>query len=419
MSKQAEKALLPTLRFPEFRDAGDWVEKRLGEVLKYEQPTKYLVDTSEYSAKFTTPVLTAGKTLILGYTNETIGIYNNLPVIIFDDFTTVYKFVNFPFKVKSSAMKMLTVVNDADDIRFIHSAMFHVKFQVGVHKRYWIAEYQKEKILSPRPPEQQKIADCLSSLDELITTQAQKLDALKTHKKGLMQQFFPGEGKTLPTLRFPEFRDAGDWETHRFSEVYSFYPTNSFSRDKLNYSAGLVKNIHYGDIHTKFSTLFDIRNETVPFVNLSQSIENIKSDSFCVEGDIILTDASEDLNDVGKSIEIVDLNNENLLSGLHTILARQVKEKLVTGFGGYLFKSMGIRARIQREAQGAKVFGILKERLGNVEIYFPEYKIEQQKIANCLSSLDELISAQAQKIAALKTHKKGLIQQLFPQPTSQ
>ena len=224
------------------------------------------------------------------------------------------------------------------------------------------------------------------------------------------------KGELRPKMRFPEFLDASDWENEPLGQVYSFIVTNSLSRDKLNYENGTVKNIHYGDIHTKFSTLFDIdiENEIVPFINPSEPLENIKLESYCIEGDMIFADASEDLEDVGKSIELVHLNNEKLLSGLHTLLARQKKEKLIFGFGGYLFKSSRIRTQIRKEAQGAKGFGISAGRLSKIDICFPSDKKEQQKIADCLSSIDEMITAHSQKLDTLKNHKKGLLQQLFP-----
>lgn len=222
------------------------------------------------------------------------------------------------------------------------------------------------------------------------------------------------KNKIVPILRFAAFNNDGEWNLEPFSEVYSFKPTNSFSRDDLNYDIGTIKNIHYGDIHTKFSTLFDIEGARVPFINPSLAIDNINLESYCIEGDIVLADASEDLKDVGKSIEIVNLNNERLLSGMHTILARQKESKLIIGFGGHLFTSDGIRFQIQRESQGTKVLGISGSRLRNIKIYYPKNKIEQQKIADCLSSLDDLITAENQRLEALKVHKKGLMQQLFP-----
>lgn len=219
----------------------------------------------------------------------------------------------------------------------------------------------------------------------------------------------------IPELRFPEFVEEGEWIMTSFSKLYSFKITNSFSRDKLNYDKGTVKNIHYGDIHTKFSTLFDITKEIVPYLNSDVSIDGIDEDNYCAKGDMVFADASEDLDDIGKSIEIINLNNERLLAGLHTFLARQIEPKLVVGFGGYLFKSNSIRTQIKRESQGAKVLGISKGRISDIKIYYPENKLEQQKIAACLTSLDDLIAAHRQKLELLQDHKKGLLQNLFPQ----
>ena len=196
--------------------------------------------------------------------------------------------------------------------------------------------------------------------------------------------------------------------------LYSFMRNNTLSRDKLNYESGGAKNIHYGDIHTKFSALFDITKEDVPYVNSTEDIPGNESKDYCVEGDLIFADASEDTNDVGKSMEIIRLAGERLLSGQHTILARRKDNTLVVGFGGHLFGSGLIRSRIEKEAQGTKVYQISSSRLGGIDVTFPANKVEQQKIADCLTSLDEVIAAQAQKVEALKAHKRGLMQQLFP-----
>lgn len=216
----------------------------------------------------------------------------------------------------------------------------------------------------------------------------------------------------IPQLRFPEFKD--EWNEEKMGEIYSFKVTNSFSRDNLNYEDGTVKNIHYGDIHTKYQTLFDILKETVPFINSEISIDRISEDNYCKEGDLILADASEDLNDVGKSIEIFNLNNEKLLAGLHTILARPNLEKLDIGFGGYLFKSNKVRTKIQKEAQGSKVLSISATRLTNISLDFPS-KDEQKKIVECFSSIDEKIQALKKKHRLLEQYKKGVMQKLFSQ----
>lgn len=184
-----EGETVPKVRFPEFK--GEWSLEELGQCLDYLQPTPFLVDNTDYNDEYEIPVLTAGKSFILGYTNEQEGIFNeNLPVIIFDDFTTASQFVDFPFKTKSSAMKILLAKND-NDIKFVYESMQTLNYEVGVHKRHWISVFSKLRIAVPKPQEQQKIASCLSALDELIMAQAEKIEQLKMHKKGLMQGLFP------------------------------------------------------------------------------------------------------------------------------------------------------------------------------------------------------------------------------------
>lgn len=172
-------------------DFPDWEEKKLGEIVDYEQPTKYLVSNTEYDDKYQIPVLTAGKTFLLGYTYETEGVFEEkLPTIIFDDFTTAFQFVDFPFKAKSSAMKMLIPKSEDVNIRFIYEAMKTIKFPLAEHKRYWISEYQKEKIPYPSSIEQNKIIEFLSSLDNSIASIDKELEGTTAFKKGLLQKMF-------------------------------------------------------------------------------------------------------------------------------------------------------------------------------------------------------------------------------------
>ncbi len=185
---------VPQLRFPEFGNMPEWELTQLSDVLDYEQPGKYIVENASYQNSGT-PVLTANKSFVLGHTAETDGIYQNVPVIIFDDFTTDAKYVDFPFKVKSSAIKILTSRGE-DELQFVYELMSRIRFDPTQHKRYFISQYQYLKIPLPDKPEQQKIAGCLGSLDDLIAAEGRKLDALRQHKQGLMQQLFPAlEGK--------------------------------------------------------------------------------------------------------------------------------------------------------------------------------------------------------------------------------
>ncbi len=218
--------------------------------------------------------------------------------------------------------------------------------------------------------------------------------------------------KSIPQIRFQEC--TGNWYCTEYKNVYSFRTTNSFSREKLNYDKGEVKNIHYGDIHTKFRTLFDVQRESVPYLNSDINIDKISFDNYCKEGDLIIADASEDYADIGKAIEIVNLNNEKVVGGLHTFLARPDLSKISIGFGGYLMKSSSIRLQLKIIAQGTKVLSISTGRLSDIKFNLPSLP-EQQKIATFLSTVDEKIQALKKKKSLLEQYKKGVMQQIFNQ----
>ena len=148
-----------------------WAVCRLEQITNYEQPTAYIVNSTTYDDSYSTPVLTAGKSFIIGYTNETAGIYSNLPCIIFDDFTTDSKKVNFPFKVKSSAMKILKIHTDIE-VDYVAMFMSITKLVGGTHKRYWISEYSKLEIPIPPKAEQKRIVytvrEIFTQLNEIM-----------------------------------------------------------------------------------------------------------------------------------------------------------------------------------------------------------------------------------------------------------
>jgi len=189
-----------------------WPTKKLGEVLDYEQPGKYIVNTKSYRDDYKTPVLTAGKTFILGHTNEKDNVFpiDELPVIIFDDFTTAIKFVDFPFKVKSSAMKILHAKRGKADIKFLFYAMKTMRLNHHTHKRYWISEYSKKQITLPPLIEQKKIVGKIEKLFAKID-EAQKLrEEAKFETASLFQS-------TLNEI-FEEGKLKG-WEEVKLSQI--------------------------------------------------------------------------------------------------------------------------------------------------------------------------------------------------------
>ena len=380
--EEAKPALVPTLRFPEFRGAQGWKQTPLEVCLDYQQPTPYLVADTTYSPAFKTPVLTAGKTFILGYTDEQHGIFSEgLPVIIFDDFTTASQFVDFPFKAKSSAMKILEAKNGAD-IKFMYETLQTISYEVGVHGRHWISNFAPMLVPVPTPAEQQKIAECLSSVDELIAAQARKLDALKTHKKGLMQQLFPREGETQPRLRFPEFQNAGEW---------------------VEATLGAACRMQAG----KFVSASDIREKNAEGLFPCYGGNGLRgyTATFTHSGKYPL------IGRQGALCGNVKLGLGQFHATEHAVVVTP-KNDVAVDWLFYLLDFLNLNQYATGQAQP----GLSVDVLEKVPVSIPNQAAEQQRIADCLSSLDDLIAAQTQTLEALKTHKQGLMQQLFPSP---
>ena len=197
-SRQLKKAMLakmfpangekiPKIRFKGFE--GEWKHKKLGSLLNYEQPTKYIVNSTDYDDGFETPVLTAGQSFILGYTNEIEGIKEATPenpIIIFDDFTTSSHYVSFPFKIKSSAMKLLSVSNTDLNPVFVFNALKNIKYTPTSHERHWISTFSKFDVMLPKKNEQTAIGLFFRQLDETIALQSAEVEKLNQLKKGLL-----------------------------------------------------------------------------------------------------------------------------------------------------------------------------------------------------------------------------------------
>lgn len=204
----------------------------------------------------------------------------------------------------------------------------------------------------------------------------------------------------VPKLRFKEF--TNEWIRIDLSTVFEYFSTNSLSREQLS-NHGIIKNIHYGDIHKKYGNVVDVENDVDTYI---KDVEHINKYELCCENDIIFADASEDYDGIGKAIELINVN-EKLISGIHTIHARDKKQFFFPMFKGYYFNTPVIHNQIRILANGFKVFGISKYNINNLKVMIPS-KQEQEKIAKFLSLLDKKIELQTKKIEALKLFKKGL-----------
>ena len=246
-------------------------------------------------------------------------------------------------------------------------------------------------MLLPNKNEQKKIADCLSSLDDLITAQTQKLDTLKTHKKGLMQQLFPAEGETIPKLRFPEFREAGEWGAKQLKQICAVNPANSELPEIFAYID--LESVKAGILKTKKI----ISREEAPS----------RAQRLLDYGDVIF--------------QIVRPYQRN---NFYFRILNDIKYVASTGYAqlrafeskDFLFQVIHTDDFVEKviaKCTGSSYPAINSSDLAEISVAVPK-PAEQQKIADCLASLDELITLEAQKLDTLKAHKKGLMQQLFP-----
>lgn len=182
----------------------------IGKLLIYEQPSKYIVNSTEYDDNYAIPVLTAGKTFILGYTDETDNVFDKLPVIIFDDFTTATKYVDFKFKVKSSAMKILHINRERVLPKYIFYRLQTINIDHSTHKRYWIQQYSKIKIAIPTIPEQEQIVkqieESLSKLDSAVATLKKTKQQLEIYRLSILNQAFSDNRQMIPFGRITETR---------------------------------------------------------------------------------------------------------------------------------------------------------------------------------------------------------------------
>ncbi|WP_335796438.1 restriction endonuclease subunit S [Gallibacterium anatis] len=333
-----------------------WEKCKLGEVLIYEQPTKYIVENTNYEQSGI-PVLTAGKTFILGYTQENFGIKQankNNPVIIFDDFTTSSHLVDFPFKIKSSAMKILKENPNKGDLHFLFNSLNNIRYEPQSHERHWISKFSEFEISTPTLPEQQKIGALFRRLDRLITLHKRKWDDVILLKKALLQKMFPKNGSDFPEIRFPEFTDA--WEKCKLENFVEI------TTGKLDANA-MVNDGKY-DFYTSGIKKFKI------------NIPAFTGPAITIAGN-------------GATVGFMHLADGEFNAYQRTY----VLTKFSNSIREFLFYEIGIKLprKISAEARTGNIPYIVMDMLTNLDVFTPTVP-EQQKIGNLFKQLDHLIT---------------------------
>lgn len=415
--EDARAALLPRLRFPEFRGAEGWesiplkyLASRSNKKNRNGAIDRVLTNSAEFGVVdqrdfFEKDIATPGK--LQGYFVVELGSYvynprissaapvgpiskNNIGTGVMSPLYTVFKFKDSRNEFYEHFFKTAGW----------HDYMRQVSSTGARHDRMAISsdDFMAMPLPAPPPAEQQKIADCLSSLDEQIAAQARKVEALKTHKKGLMQQLFPREGETQPRLRFPEFHGAGEWVSDSLGNIFETTSGGTPSRTEKAY--------WNGDIPWVTTSLvnFGVITGTEEYLT-AEGLKNSSAKIF-PKGTVVMAMYGQ-----GKTRGQVALLGIN--AATNQACAAILPRKDIDPY--FVFLNLAGRYEEIRELSNSGGQENLSQGLvREIRFRFPPDKDEQRKITACLSSLDDLIAAETKKLEALQTHKKGLMQQLFP-----
>ncbi|MGV8117254.1 restriction endonuclease subunit S [Methanothrix soehngenii] len=416
---EKKKSVVPCLRFPEFRNAGEWEVKQLGVVAEFFKGKN--IAKSDISPK--------GKTFCIRY-GELYTLYQEVIVTIEprtnlsheELFLSLRNDVLIPSsgETKEDIAKASCVLLDGvalgGDINVIRSTQngIFLSYYLNSSKRGEIAKIAqgdsvvhlyanqlKQLYISiPILPEQQKIADCLSSLDVVIDLEAQKLKALKAHKKGLMQQLFPREGETTPRLRFPKFRNAGEWEVKQLGEI------SNRIVEKVGDKELVPVSITAG---TGFVSQVEKFGRNISGKQYKNYVRLRKRQFSYNKG-------NSKVYPQGCIYQLHEFEEAAVPNAFYSF--EFIKDYIPEFFKGYFELNYHGKQLAKYITSGARSDGLLNisaDDFFSIILPTPVKREEQQKIAGCLSSLDEVINLQIQKLDALKAHKKGLMQQLFPQ----
>ena len=394
---------MPKLRFPEFWDAGEWEEKELSEICEINPSVKSLPEKFVY---IDLESVEAGQLL-----QKKIISRNGAP----SRAQRLLKKGDVVFQMVRPYQKNNYFFLPDDDLNYVASTgyaqlrayesnkyLFQYLHDDGFVGRVLAkctgsnypainsSDLAKILVQVPEPKEQQKIADCLSSHDALITAHSQKLETLKAHKKGLMQQLFPREGETFPRLRFPEFRDAGEWEEKKLGDAAVFLNGRAYKKEEL-LTKGKYRVLRVGNFFS---------NDEWYYSDLE-----LDENKYCDDGDLLYAWSASFGPRIWRGEKVI----------YHYHIWKVVANKGVDKKFLYILLEYETERMKSSSANGLGLLHITKNTIENWESNFPKIE-EQKKIADCLSSIDALIAAQDEKVEALKAHKKGLMQQFFPSP---
>ena len=360
--------------------------KKLGEILDYEQPTKYLVKDTNYDDSYQTPVLTAGQSFILGYTNEQNGIYEaskERTTIIFDDFTCTFHWVDFPFKVKSSAMKMLRPINGQNiSFKYVYYAMSCIGFVPVDHTRHWISKYSLFEIPIPPLPVQEEIVRILDHFTELTVELQAELQARK-------EQYEYYRNKLLTFTKIGGGTQSVTWM--KMSEIGDFYGGLS-GKSKSDFENGNSKYVTYMNVYKNLA----LNTHTTDMVKIYEG----ERQTVIQYGDVLFTGSSETPDECGMSSVVTEQLYEPIFLNSFCFGFRPYDNSLFyPHFLKHLLRSKAMRQEIIKTANGVTRFNVSKKLMGKIMLPIPPYQ-EQTRLASILDKFEALVNDLSQGLPA-------------------
>ena len=400
----------PNIRFAGFED--DWEQRKLGDVVEFLDTMRKPLEGAK---RISGPYPYYGASGIVDYVDGYL--FDEELVLLSEDGANITD-RNYPvcflasgkYWVNNHAHVLKT--KDGNENNFICNSLErkdYKQYNSGMAMPKLNQEVCRGIPIScPSFDEQKKIGDYFSNLDHLITLHQRKCDELKKVKKFMLQKMFPKKGEKNPEIRFDGF--TNDWEQRKLGEIMVSLQNNTLSRANLSNETGIAKNVHYGDVLIKFGEVLDVSEESLPMISDEGVLTKYKA-SFLQNGDVIVADTAED-STVGKCCEIAGLNDEVVLSGLHTIPYRPI-EKFASGYLGYYLNSSAFHKQLIPLMQGIKVTSISKSAMQDTDIIYTKSLEEQGKIGNFFQFIDHLITLHQRKCEELKNVKKYMLQNMF------
>ena len=406
--------LVPKLRFPKFEGAGDWEEKQLSSLVKLVSGVHLAPDM--YSTTGEVPYFTGPSDFtdaiqcVAKWAAESVNIAKQHDTLITVKGSGVGKIWYLTLPSIAMGRQLMAVRTEVGDRRFIYQFLSTRRAQFeALASGNLIPGLSRGDILGmaayfPSRDEQKKISDCLGSLDDLIAAEGRKLEALRQHKQGLMQQLLPQPGETVPRLRFPKFREAGEWEEVTLGTLLDRPPDYGVNAAAVPFFESLPTYIRITDI-----------NDDGQFASRGRVSVDIDAtdEQYLEDGDIVLarTGAS-----VGKSYRYREEDGRLVYAGF-LIRVRPNPERLLSQFLAAYLSTWSYWDWVRLTSARSGQPGINATEYASIPLPLPPDRrtlTEQQKIADCLTSIDDQLNAQARKLDTLKQHKQGLLQQLFP-----